>query len=193
MTKQDDARRHGRSSKNTTADDGGSTMELKGRAAVPAASRSVPPLPRRDDAAIAEQHVRTRGKWMTIAGLITVALTFILDVVWNEGFNYDMPVGYVLPLYAIAFGAVAVGGMEYLSRHHRQALVQCIDQVAKVERGMFALVDLMDEDKKQAFWQGYSAHAKDQLRQTGTDNATGGRFRTGEVLHFRQRNDGPLS
>jgi hypothetical protein len=177
-------------------DDGGNTVELKGRASVPAANRSVPPpagVAHKDQAAVDEQLVRTRGNWMTVAGVVVSALTFALNIVWNEGFDGDMPVGYVLPLYAIGFGAVAVGGMEYLSRHHRKALVEQIQQSAKIERGLFALVDLMDEQLQQRWYGGYGTATREQLRQTGTDSHAGRRAGTGDVLRFRQRNDSPLS
>lgn len=140
----------------------------------------------------AEVHVQTRGRWMIYSGITVGALTFLFAIAWRQlSDGRVMPIEYMLPLYAIAFGAISIGIVEYLNRGARYQHHLALDQNRATEQGMFALAELMDEQLKQKWFQVYAAIKKDQLL-TGTENARphGRVVRNGEVLDFRQkRND----
>lgn len=170
---------------NRTSDEGTTTIDLGARyaATAPVASRRHTPW---YESSGAEEHVRTRGRWLIIAGLATGALTFILATVWLQGFDDDMPIGFLLPLYATAFGAVSIGGMEYLSRPTRYASDLCLHRINELERQVETLVSLLGEELKQQYYQGMAAGAKVQM--TGTENARPlEKYRKGELLDFRRR------
>jgi hypothetical protein len=138
-----------------------------------------------------EEHIRSRGKWLTICGGIIGMFTLLLTIVWDLGFEREMPLAYMLPLYAIALGAVSIGCLEYLNRPARHMQDRMIDQVARLEFNLNFLVDLMDESLKQRYYHGFAAGAR-ATEMTGTDSAKPtNRGRTGDVVQFRGRNGSP--
>lgn len=167
--------------------DGGTTEDLRARAAT--ARASVPYAPQRPwyETPSAEEHVRTRGRWLLIAGTAVGILTFALSVVWNIGFHRPMPAAYVLPLYSLAFGAVAIGGQEYLTRAARHESGMCLYRVGQLERHVNALVDLLDEELKQRYYRGVADQARTQIPMTGTEHARPLDKPSGEVLRFPRR------
>jgi hypothetical protein len=137
----------------------------------------------------AEQHIRLRGRWLIICGVLMGGLTFVLAVVYDHGFGEDLPLTYALPLYAFSLGGIAVGTLEYLNRPTRRALHRSLSRIDQLELGLIDLVALMEEDKRCTWYQGYAARTRDERGQgTGTENARPlGKYRAGEVLRFRQR------
>jgi hypothetical protein len=169
-----------------TADEANTTQDLGARYIAQAAVAR----PRKPwyETPSAEEHVRMRGRWLIIAGVAVGLLTLLLATVWDQGFNREMPAGYLLPLYAVAFGAVAIGGMEYLSRPNRYASDVCIHRINQLERQVETLVGLLSEELSQRYYQGVADQAKAQIEMTGTEHARPlGRYRTGEVLKFPRR------
>jgi hypothetical protein len=137
-----------------------------------------------------EMFTRTRGKWLTISGITSCLFTFALAVVWRHGHGTDMPLTYVLPLYAVSLGAIAIGCLEYLHRPNRAVQQQCLDRIADLEHAADQLAELMDEELQQRFYQGVGWQARNaNAARTGTENnATRPDGRnSGEVLRFRQR------
>jgi hypothetical protein len=137
----------------------------------------------------AEEHVRTRGRWLIISGLAFGALTFIIATIWDKGFTGEMPLAYLLPLYGISFGGVAIGGMEYLSRPTRYGSALCLHRINELERQTSVLVGLLDEQLKQQYYLGMAEGARIRPPQmTGTEHSgTFTRDRSGDVLRFRRR------
>lgn len=136
----------------------------------------------------AEQHVQTRGRWMIIGGAAVGVLILALSVVWNMGFSRPMPAAYVLPLYAFAFGAIAIGGMEYLSRSTRYVSDLAVYRINQVERQITALVGLLDEQLAQKYYEGVAEGARAVRPQmTGTEHARPLDKLEGEVLPFLRR------
>jgi hypothetical protein len=176
------------------SDEAGTTADLARYTAVATAP---PPA---DDLAVTEQHIRTRGRWLTISGIVVTLLTAGIAGVWHGGFQQDMPLAFALPLQSLGVGAIAIGALEYLSRPSRHAQRELLGRVgdleaglggriSHLEAGLHDLVGLLDEDKQQSWYRGYAARTRDEQRaRTGTDNARS-LGRPGEVLRFR-RNGG---
>jgi len=136
----------------------------------------------------AEEHVRTRGRFLIISGLAVGVLTFVLAAVYARGFNDDMPITYLLPLYAISFGAVAIGGMEYLSRPNRYSIELNQHKINELQRQVTVLVGLLSEEMKQQYYRGMAEGAKMRPQLTGTeDSRSFSREHSGDVLRFRRR------
>jgi hypothetical protein len=176
----------GQHNPNRTGEEGTTTQDLGARYA----ARAAVAQPRRPwyETAGAEEHVRMRGRWLIIAGVAVGLLTLLLATVWDQGFDVDMPTGYLLPLYAIAFGAVAIGGMEYLSRPNRYASDRCLHRINQLERQVETLVGLLSEELSQRYYQGVGEGAKIHAQMTGTEHARPlEKYRTGEVVDFRRR------
>lgn len=174
--------------RNRATDEGITTEDLGARYAASARVGRPPRTPWYETAG-AEEHVRTRGRWLMIAGIAMGLLTFVLATVWWQGFDNDMPIGFLLPLYAIAFGAVAIGGIELISRPNRYASALCLHRINQLDRQVEGLVGLLSEELKQQYYLGVADQAKAQTQMmTGTDNSRPERYRTGEVLNFRGRN-----
>jgi hypothetical protein len=138
----------------------------------------------------AEQHVRTRGKWMIMSGVVVTLLVTALAVAWDIGRPDEMPLALLLPLQAFGLGAIALGCLEWLNRPSRSMLRRCLTRVDQLEMALVDLVGLMDEDKRQAWYQGYANRAKDE-RRTGTENSRPVNWdRSGDVIKLRRRNGG---
>lgn len=176
----------GQHNPNRACDEGTTTQDLGARYAATAAVAQ----PRKPwyETPSAEEHVRMRGRWLMIAGIVMIVLTFLLATVWLQGFDDDMPIGFLLPLYATAFGALAIGGMEYLSRPNRYASDRCLHRINELERQVAGLVGLLGEELRQQYYQGVADQAKAQISMTGTEHARPlGKYRTGELLKFPRR------
>lgn len=188
--KADETERAGRMSRqhhpNQATDEGIATQDLGARyaASAPVAGRRRPWY----ETAGAEEHIRTRGRLLIFAGLSFSILTFVLAVVWEQGFGNEMPVGYLLPLYAIAFGSVAIGGLEYLHRPTRYSVDLCLYRNKQLERQVSALVELLNEQLQQKYYEGMAEGAKvGPIQLTGTEDARPlGKYQ-GEILNFRRR------
>jgi hypothetical protein len=179
---------------NRPGDDGGTTVDMSARNPMyqptVRATVAAPPLAGAHRG-VHEEHVRSRGKWLAISGSIIGVFTLAIAVMWELGFEREMPVAYALPLYALALGAVSIGCMEYLSRPTRIMQERMIAQVAQLESNLGFLVELMDESLKQQYYRGVAAGAR-ATEMTGTDNPRPtNRGRTGDVVPIRGRNSSP--
>lgn len=147
------------------------------------------PEPAWEDTPTAESYIRTRGRWLIVLGTVVVLLTAGIALVWAGGYDQDMPLALLLPLETGGIGAIALGCMEYINRPMRRNQRLCLQRVEQLEFGLTSLVGLMDEELQQVWFRGYTTHARD-IRQTGTEDARSlSRYRSGDVLKFRQRND----
>ena len=172
------------------AEDGGATVNLTTRNPTVRATVAAPPASAAHRGAH-EEHVRSRGKWLVICGGIVGVFTLAIAILWDLGFEDDMPAAYMLPLYAIALGAVSIGCMEYLSRPTRDMQTRIVAQIMQLESNLGFLVELMDEQLKQQYYRGAAATAR-ATEMTGTDSPRPtNRGRTGDVVQFRGRNGAP--
>jgi hypothetical protein len=145
---------------------------------------------RRMRAEIADLESRARGRWMTRIGAVVTAATLLVAIVWDVGFGEDMPLAYVLPLYAFAIGAVGIGVLEKLSRPMRASQELLLRKVFGLEAGMRLLAELLPEELHTRFYKGVAYSVREGISATGTgrDNPyIGAGSNGGEVLEFRQR------
>lgn len=178
MTQIDDERRTRDSTE--AGDSGTATQDFRSRFAPPEA-------PRRTALTAAEQRLRTRGAWMVVTGCTTVALTVALAIVWRVGFGTDMPLTFVLPIYAAGFGSIGLGGMEYLSRHARHKHAEILARMDRLERTVTMLVELIPVEMQQQFHQGQAAAFREYFgTRTGTDDDQSPG--TADVLKMHRRN-----
>lgn len=120
----------------------------------------------------AEEHIQARGRWLTILGIVTGAMTLLIAVIWRAGFGEHMPAAYVVPLYAIALAGLSLGCMEYLHRPTRRALLRSMQRSDRIEASITELVGLMSEELQQKFYRGAAWQARGQFHfETGTENA----------------------
>lgn len=170
-------------------DDGTTTVDL-GRTYTGTVPAPRPAEPATDwcDSPHAEQHIRTRGKWLIISGVTATVLASVLAAVWQAGFGDDMPLAIHMPLQAFGLGGIALGCLEYLNRPFRRNQRKALERLDQVELSILQLVGLLDEDKQNAWYKGYAARTREQ--QTGTENARPlNEYRSGDVIRLRPRND----
>lgn len=137
----------------------------------------------------AEQCMRTRGRWMILVGISIAVLTVILAVVWYYGFDDDMPLGLVLPLYGAGFGAISLGCIEFISRPSRANHELALARMNQIENGLQQLVELLPEEMQQRWYTGYARGTQDgPALRTGTDYGVRGVVTTGDVLKLQRRN-----
>lgn len=148
-------------------------MDLTGRASLPPRAGRAPvanaPVQQWYLKAESEQYIRSRGRWFIIGGLVTAALTMVLAIVWHKGFHEDMPLAFVLPIYGLAFGALTIGCMEYLTRSTRAANERTLAAVEAIADNQQLLVGLMDEELQQKFYKGAAWNVQNTM--TGTEDA----------------------
>lgn len=171
--------------------DEGSTTQDLGRRVTGVAPRPVPaPAGEWFDQPGAEQHIRLRGRWMMVCGVVVTVLTGAVAIVWDAGLPGEMPLAALLPLQAVGLGGVAMGCLEILARPHRSVEQRCLDRVELVERAMLELVGLMDEDRQQQFYRGAAWTARNEFIAAGGEHARPLNQYRDSVVPFRQRNRG---
>lgn len=146
-----------------------------------------------------EERLRTRGLWMIITGAVAVVLTMTTALVWRAGFGEPMPYEIVIPIYGLGLLAAALGCTERLNRTTRRnvelaraevdvAHKHVMSELARLENGLYLLVDLMPEALAQQFYAGFGNGVR-SVRQTGTDSSRA--VGTADVVRFERRQNRP--
>lgn len=177
-------------------DDGNTTVDLgsKYTGTAPVASAATPEWYEKPTA---EQHIRTRGRWLGISGTIVTVFSTGIALVWETGFGEDMPLVLLLPLLTIGLSAILLSVLEYFGRPSRHAQRRCIERVDELEVCLLDLVALMGEELQRKFYQGAAWNARLGTQATGTENARRlrrpdlGGGNTGEVVEFSRPSPRP--
>jgi len=152
-----------------------------------------------DEEAVPEERVRTRGLWLIITGAVGVVLTMTTALVWRAGFDGPMPYEIVIPLYGLGLLAAALGCTERMNRTTRRNVElaraevdrthqHLLSEMARVENGLFLLVDLLGEELAQRFYAGFGTGVR-SVRQTGTDDSRV--VGTADVVRLQRRQNRP--
>jgi hypothetical protein len=141
-----------------------------------------------DKLTAAEQRLRTRSFWMIVTGSTSAALTVGLAIVWHIAFRSNLPLEFILPAYALEFGALLFGCIEHISRTSRTFMQEILKRTDQIELGLQQLVDLLPTEMQQRWYDGYACGHQDARGQhTGTENVSR-MVGMAEVLKLQRRN-----
>lgn len=104
---------------------------------------------------------------MTISGTALAAFTIAACVVWYLSVGKEMSLAVVMPLYALSFAAICFGAGERLGRDSRQQHQDLAEQQERIENGVFALADMLPEERRRTWYEAYAAGIADSA--TGTE------------------------